>query len=94
MCQSGRPLVKVDGLWQKCRRFQNQKVGGLKRSDSNFIALESKKFEFWNLEYAIGIFIENELENAQENYAKTCLTALNFNAHFYSLVITYDSQDR
>ena len=46
MCQSGRPLVKTDGLWQKCRRFQNQKVGGLKWSDSNFFY---QKFRIFHL---------------------------------------------
>ena len=31
-------------------------------SDSNFIPKESKKFEFWNLNKAIRIYIENEPE--------------------------------
>ena len=31
-------------------------------SDSNFIPMESKKFEFWIANWAIRIYIKNELE--------------------------------
>ena len=35
---------------------------GLDWSDSNFIPIESKKFEFWNFDKTIRIYIENEPE--------------------------------